>query len=66
MNALAPVTETIHIVLNVNVDTRGFESIFKDAYKTGVIHEDYEDIFTVKLLKGYNPDGTDRLIVNMA
>jgi len=57
---------TIHYGNNTPSDIRDFSSVFADAYKTGVLSEDFADLFTITILKGYNPDGTDRMIINAA
>lgn len=56
----------IHYVNNSGVDIRNFFSVFADAYKTGTLHEDFADLFTIEILKNYNPDGTDRMIIRAA
>jgi len=56
-------TQNIHYVNNTGSDIRPFFSVFQDAYKTGVLHEDFADLFTIEILKAYNPDGTDRMII---
>jgi len=59
-------TTTTHYVNNTPSDIRSFSSIFADAYRTGVLSEDFAEIFRITILKGYNPDGTDRMIINTA
>ena len=59
-------TKNIHYVNNTSSDLRAIWPIFEEAYKTGVLHEDYADLFSIEILKGYNPDGTDRMIINAA
>jgi hypothetical protein len=39
---------------------------FKEAMKTGELHEDISDLFTIKILKEYNEDGSDRMIIYAA
>ena len=56
----------IHYVNNTPSDIRPFFSVFAEAYKTGVLSEDFADLFNITILKGYNPDGTDRMIINAA
>lgn len=56
----------IHICNNTGSDIRPFDAVFVDAYKTGSLHEDFADLFAITILKGYNPDGTDRMIVEAA
>jgi hypothetical protein len=58
--------ENIHYVNNTCEDISIFFPIFAEAYNTGIINEDYEDIFSIDILEGYNPDGTNRMIINMA
>lgn len=58
--------ENIHYVNNTGSDIRMVDALFAEAYKTGVLPEDIADLFTIEILKGYNPDGTDRMIINAA
>jgi hypothetical protein len=59
--------ENIHYVNNTRTDIRPFFSIFKAAYENGgVLHEDFADLFEIEMLVGYNPDGTDRMIIRAA
>lgn len=51
-------------VNNSNSDIRMIQPVFEEAYVTGVLPEDYADLFTIKILKGYNEDGTDRMIID--
>jgi hypothetical protein len=55
-----------HFVINAPSDLRPIWPVFEDAYKTGVLDEDYADLFSIEILKGYNPDGSDRMIINAA
>lgn len=57
---------SVHYVNNTGTDIRMLEPIFAEAYKTGVLDEDYEDLFTIEILKGFNADGTDRMVINAA
>ena len=57
---------TTHYVNNTSADIRPFFSVFAAAYVTGLLHEDFADLFAITILKGYNPDGTDRMIINAA
>ncbi len=56
----------IHYVNNTGADISKFFDVFAAAYKTGALHEDFADLFTINILKGYNPDGTDRMIIEAA
>ena len=58
--------KTIHYVNNTCTDLSMFFPMFAEAYKTGVLHEDIADLFAIKILKGYNPDGSDRMIIEFA
>lgn len=53
-------------VNNSNSDIRVIQPVFDEAYVTGALPDDYADLFTVEILKGYNEDGTDRLIIDHA
>jgi hypothetical protein len=57
---------TTHYVNNTNSDIGILFPFFADAYKTGVLHDDIADLFNITILKGYNPDGTDRMIIEAA
>ena len=57
---------TIHYVNNTCADIRMFEPVFAEAYVTGVLDEDYAELFTIEILKGFNADGTDRMIISAA
>ncbi len=59
-------TNNIHYVNNTGADIAFLLPFFADAYKTGALHEDVADMFTINILKGYNPDGTDRMIIEAA
>ncbi len=56
----------VHYVNNTGTDIRILESVFAKAYATGVLDEDYADLFTIEILKGFNADGTDRMIISAA
>ena len=56
----------IHYVNNAGSDIAMLFPFFADAYKTGVLHEDVADLFTIKMLKGVNADGTDRMVIEAA
>lgn len=58
--------ENIHYVNNSSSDIREFMPYFKAAYESGQLCEDLADLFEIQILKGYNPDGSDRLIINAA
>lgn len=49
-----------------NSDIRMIQPIFDEAYATGELPEEYADLFTIEILKGYNEDGTDRMIIDHA
>ena len=56
----------IAYVNNTPSDLTPFHEVFMDARKTGKLHEDFADLFVIDILKGYNKDGSDRMIVNAA
>ena len=58
--------QNIHYVNNTGSDIRMVEPFLAEAYKTGVLPDDIADLFTVDILKGFNPDGTDRMVINAA
>lgn len=58
--------KTIHYVNNTPSNINSFADVFADAYKTGVLSEDFADLFTINILKAYNTDGSDRMIINAA
>jgi len=43
-----------------------YAAVFAEAYKTGVLAEDFADLFNIVMLKGYNSDGTDRMVITAA
>ena len=57
---------TFHYVNNTPSDISMLFPYFKEAYKTGVLHDDIADLFTIRILKGINDDGTDRMIIEAA
>lgn len=56
----------IHYVNNTGANIDFLFPVLKAAYETGALDEDYADLFVIEILKGYNPDGTDRMIINAA
>jgi hypothetical protein len=59
-------TQNIQFVINAPCDLRPVWPAFEEAYKTGALSEDFADLFSIEILKGYNPDGSDRMVVNAA
>ena len=59
-------TKNIHYVNNTGSDIRMVEPFLAEAYATGLLPEEIADLFTIEILKGYNADGTDRMIINAA
>ena len=55
--------KNIHYVNNTPSDLGTIWPAFAEAYKTGVLSEDYADLFNIEILKGYNHDGSDRMII---
>ena len=47
-------------------DIRPFDHVFANASITGVLPEELADLFKITLLKGFNADGSNRLIVEAA
>lgn len=58
--------ENIHYVNNTGSDIRPVFAAFERAYETGVLDEDFADLFEIEILKAFNPDGSDRMIINAA
>lgn len=58
--------DNIHYVNNTGSDIAMLFPFFADAYKTGKLHEDVADLFAIKMLKGVNADGTDRMVIEAA
>lgn len=56
----------IQYVNNTGADISYLFPFFAEAYKTGVLHEDIADLFAITILKGYNSDGTDRMLIEAA
>lgn len=65
-DAMCAMPNNIQICNNTGSDIRAFDAVFADSYKTGTLPEDFADLFTITILKGYNPDGTDRMIIEAA
>jgi hypothetical protein len=59
-------TNIVHYGINCNADISFLMPYFQEAYKTGVLHEDIADCFTIKILVGYNSDGSNRMIIDFA
>jgi len=58
--------QTIHFVNNTGQDISSVMPHFKEALKTGVLHEDIADLFEIVILKGFNADNSDRMIIDFA
>ena len=56
----------IHYVNNTGSDITGLFPFFKDAYKTGTLHDDVADLFTIKFVDGLNEDETARMVIEAA
>ena len=54
------------VVNNSFCDIRTFDHFFANAAITGVLPEELADLFKITLLKGFNADGSNRLIVEAA
>ena len=54
------------VVNNSFCDIRPFDDVFANAAITGVLPEELADLFSITLLKGFNDDGSNRLIVEAA
>jgi hypothetical protein len=54
------------VVNNSLCDIRPFDHVFANAAITGVLPEELADLFKITLLKGFNADGSNRLIVEAA
>ena len=63
---MAAPTQNIKYVNNTTADMREFEGMLAETYKTGEVPEDFSDIFKASILKAYNPDGSDRMVINWA
>lgn len=57
---------SVHFVNNSGLDIRLIFGFFEEAYKTGVLSEDVADVFAIRILKAYNADGTDRMVIERA
>lgn len=56
----------IHFVNKTGQDISSVMPHFKEALKTGVLHDDIADLFEIVILKAFNADGTDRMIIDFA
>ena len=59
-------TTNIKIFMRCGSDTRFLDKEFDEAYRTKKLPDELEDIFTLTFLENYNPDGSDRMIVDFA
>ena len=59
-------TANTHYVNNTGSDITGLFPFFKEAYKTGVLHEDVSDLFAIKFVDGLNEDGSTRMVIEAA
>lgn len=55
--------KNIHYVNNTLSNIEPIMQYFIDAYSTGVLHDDIADLFVIKILKDFNPDGSDRMMI---
>lgn len=58
--------ENIKLVNNTGVDVSGFAEALNKAVDEGVLPEEFEGVFELKILAGFNPDGSDRGLLEMA
>jgi len=56
----------IQYVNNTCADLDQFFPVFENAYKTGKLHEDFQDLFKITILVGFNADGTNRMVIDAA
>jgi len=56
--------DNIKVVINAKGDCRDFYDIFCKSVDSGGLPDELTDIFKLTILKGYNPDGTDRGIID--
>ena len=56
-------TKNIHYVNNTLNNIEPIMQYFIDAYQTGELHEDVADLFSIKILKEFNADGSDRMMI---
>lgn len=56
-------SKNVHYVNNTCADISPWFALFAEAYRTGVICESLSDLFSITILKGYNPDGSDRMVI---
>jgi hypothetical protein len=54
------------IVNNSCCDIRPFDAQFFEAYRTGFLCEELADLFTLRFIRGFNDDGSDRMIIESA
>jgi hypothetical protein len=58
---------TYPLVNRTTADTRPFHDEFMEAYRNGgVLSEELADMFKLTILKEYNLDGTDRMLIDFA
>lgn len=51
---------------NTGSDLSSVMHHFREAYKTGKLPEELSDIFKITILKGFNADDSDRMIIDWA
>ncbi len=54
----------ISFVNNSGADISLVMPYFNQAMKDGFLHDDVADVFEIEILKGFNDDGSDRMIIN--
>ena len=59
-------TRNVQIVNNTGADIRKWFPVILDAIKAGELPEELADVFSLRVLRGVNPDGSDRGVVDWA
>ena len=60
-------TENIALCINCHADISPWQNQILEAVKTnGELPEDIADLFTLEILVGYNPDGSNRGVLDYA
>ena len=55
----------LKLVDNTGANTAPWLPVLCEAVDAGALPEEFADVFELSILKGYNPDGSDRGILTM-
>ena len=58
--------ENIKLVNNTGTNVSMYDKVLLESVESGILPEEFSDIFTLEILQNYNPDGSNRGILNFA